>query len=394
MDKTILLRKEIQEFIKEHESDDLSSLLLKHSKDHGLPIREIVEQIKARKKAVTKLPTWYNKAGILYPPSVSIEQSSSERTANFKTAKLSGAKALDLTGGFGVDSYFLAQKFETVTYLEPNKELATIADHNFVTLGAKNIKVLSITAEQYIKTTRETYDLVYIDPDRRPDAKRVVTFSDSRPDLPSLLTELTRITSTILVKASPMMDIGASLKELEDVTEVTVLAIDNEVKELLFKIQFNSKSAVLIRGINIRKKIEEVFEFHYNEEKQEACNIDDIKKFLYEPNGAILKAGAFNTIGIRFGLSKLNAHTHLYTSDQYIGEFPGRVFDILANCNYQKKEIASFLTDGKANLSTRNFVDSPQQMMKKLGTKDGGDIYLFGYRNFEGKNKVAVCIKV
>jgi len=118
------------------------------------------------------------------------------------------------------------------------------------------------------------------------------------------------------------------------------------------------------------------------------------KKFLFEPNAAILKAGAFNTIGNRFELSKLNAHTHLYTSEEYTANFPGRVFNVLANCNYQKKEIGAFLINGKANLSTRNFVDSPQQMMKKLGTKDGGAIYLFGYRNLNGKNKVLVCTKV
>jgi hypothetical protein len=393
MDKKRLLQPEIQSFIKEHEREDLHHLMLQKEKYAHLPLRDIIEQISGRKKAKKKLPTWYKTANILYPSPVSIEQSSSEITAKYKASLFSGISALDLTGGFGVDSFYLAQKFGKLSYVEKNVDLAQIAQHNFSCLQQQNIKTEVLSAESFISHNNQQYGLIYIDPDRRPDEKRVTGFKESEPNLPQLLPELLNISENILVKASPMMDITLGIKELSRVKMVIVLAVENEVKELLFWLNLPNYDTI-ISCINIGKEGKQVFEYVTTDEQQECCEFALVSQYLYEPNAAILKAGAYNLLCKKFKIKKLHRNTHLYTSAILIKDFPGRIFCVTGEESYNKRKIKPLLNSSKANISLRNFPDTPEQVKKKLALKDGGQQYLFGYRNKNNDLRIAICEKV
>jgi PG_1098 ferredoxin-like domain/THUMP domain-like len=394
MDRKELLRAEIQAFILKHAQSDLAALMLQKDKYPNLPLREIIEQINARRKAEKKLPTWYQTSGILYPPAVSIEQSSSEITARYKAQLFSGSKALDLTGGFGVDSYYLANRFEKLIYIEKNKDLAAIVRYNFVQLQQKNIVPQACSAEDFLAGNKEHFDLIYIDPDRRPGEKRVTGFTDSKPNIPSLLADLQKTSANILIKASPMLDIITGLKQLDKVKMVIVLAIANEVKELLFWLDTQNLTDTTVRCVNLNQEGEQTVEYRLSEEKQEYCQYSEVLNYLYEPNAAIMKAGAYKLLCKRYKILKLHQHTHLYTASKFVREFPGRKFKIIALANYNKSRVLSLLNSPKANISTRNFVDPPDQVKKKLGLQDGGQQYLFAFRDVNEKPCIAICEKV
>jgi uncharacterized protein/THUMP domain-containing protein/putative methyltransferase len=394
MDKERLLQPEIRSFIRAHDGDDLHQLMLQREKYAHLPLQDIITQVAGRKKAEKKLPRWYNTPNILYPPAVSIEQSSSEITANYKAGLFSGKTAIDLTGGFGVDIFYLAQNFEEVTYVEKNKELAQIAQHNFTCLGQKNIKVTSSSAESALTTHNQNYDLIYLDPDRRPNGdKRVTGFADSTPNILELLPTLQKMSANILVKASPMMDINLGLNELGSASLVIILAVDNEVKELLFCLS-STKKDLKTRCVNITKQGTQILKYNDYEKSQEYCHYNKLANFLYEPNAAIMKAGPYNLLCKKYDLQKLQQNTHLFTADVYIDGFPGRKFKVIENLPYNKSKVLSSLNSAKANISTRNFPDSPAQIKKKLGLKDGGSQYLFGYRDVNNDLRLAICEKV
>lgn len=393
MDKKRLLEPEIQSFIKEHEDDDLRHLMLQKKKYAHLPLRDIIEQLSGRRKAEKKLPIWYNTLGILYPPTVSIEQSSSEVTAKYKAALFSGNSALDLTGGFGVDSYYLAKRFDKINYIEKNNVLVQIAQHNFTCLQQHNVNTIAGSAEDFLSANRENYELIYIDPDRRPESRRVTGFKESKPDLLSLLPELQKISANILVKASPMMDITLGIKELRHIKMVIVLAIGNEVKELLFWLSAKD-SETKIRCVNIGRDGEQILEYNITEEQEGFCHYGEVSKYLYEPNAAIMKAGAYNLLCKKFKLIKLNANTHLYTSELLVNDFPGRKFRVIDTTSYHKRNVVAILNSSKANISVRNFPDIPEQVKKKLALKDGGEQYLFGYRDKNNDLKITIGEKV
>ena len=393
MDKKRLLEDEIRSFIKEHEGDDLRQLMLQKDKYAHLPLRDIIEEIIARRKAEKKIPAWYKTAGILYPPGVSIEQSSSEITAQYKASLFSGNSALDLTGGFGVDSYYLAKKFDKFCYVEKNKGLAQIAQHNFTCLRQHNIEVNALSAEGFLSRNKQKYDLVYIDPDRRPGEKRVTGFKESKPEILSLLPELQQLSANILVKASPMMDISLGINELRHVKMVIVLAVDNEVKELLFWLG-RQKTEVKIRCVNLGREGEDVLDYIATKEELGFCNYAQLSKYLYEPNASIMKAGIHTLLCKKFGINKLHPNTHLYTTEKLLKDFPGRKFHVIGEESYNKRKVSVLLNSSKANTSVRNFPDTPEQVKKKLGLKDGGQQYVFGFRNLNNDLRIAICEKL
>lgn len=394
MDKKLLLSDEVQAFIREHEDDDLNKLLLQRERFSAFPLTEIVNQIKSRKKAKRKLPTWYKQEKIIYPTAVSVEQASSEQTARFKASLYEGDKGLDLTGGMGVDSYYLSRRFNEFTYVESNATLTELAKHNFTVLGANNIRTKTSIAEDFLPTSKDIYDLIFIDPDRRPNAKRVVSFSESTPDVPQLLGKLKAVSRKAMIKASPMMDIRLGMGELSHVASIVIISVNNEVKELLYCLDFTRESKPECRCVNITSSSKSEFIFSLDQELQEKSSIEKLQKYLYEPNAGILKAGGFNSVASRFGIAKLHPNTHLYTAHNLLTNFPGRTFKVLANINYSKKELSGIIDKSQANLSVRNFVDTPQQMKKKLKLKDGGNTYIFGYRDSDNRNKLAVCSKI
>ena len=366
------------------------SVVLKKSPFEGISSKELARQVAAKKKCQSKLPTWFNTREIYYPKKRNIEQCSSETTAAYKAEIISGKSVLDLSGGFGVDSYFFSRKIARVWYTEIDRELAEIATHNFKKLGAQNVSTLNLDGITFLKDEKQNFDWIYIDPSRRDDTqKRVFRLSDCQPDVPFHLDLIFSKTRNILIKTSPLLDISAGNIALSFVREIHVVAVNNEVKEVLWLLHKGFEGEITIKTINFIKNSRQLFDFELSREKKAISSLSAPLKFLYEPNAAIMKAGAFKLIGNQFSLKKLHEHTHLYTSDRNI-EFPGRRFEILENIPYNKKEIKS-LKVNKANISVRNFPVTVALIRNKFKIKDGGNCYLFFITNYRNTHRVLLC---
>ncbi|MEM7380541.1 MAG: class I SAM-dependent methyltransferase, partial [Bacteroidota bacterium] len=346
-----------------------------------------------RKRSQTKLPYWYNTPGIYNPKRLQLEQTSSQATAEYKSGIPSGNSLIDLTGGFGVDSVFFSRKMANVVHCEIDPELSEIAAHNFETLVASNIEIHAIDGLEFLKNSRHSFDWIYLDPARRDELnKKVFLLSDCLPDVTQHLNSFLEVSDNILIKTSPLLDIAAGLGGLRNVREIHVVGVDNELKELLWVIQKGFNQDPLIKAVNLKKSNIELFTFHISKEKSASSSYSMPSNFLYEPNAAILKAGAFKLIAEKYGLYKLHEHSHLYTSDQLL-EFPGRRFHIKKVLPYNKKQIKT-LKLSKANFSTRNFPESVSSIRKKLKIRDGGEHYVFFTTNLQGKLAVLLCERV
>jgi len=387
-----ILRAGIQDYINNNLNTDIMSVLLQKSNFSEISSKELAQQIEGKKKCAVKLPTWFRTAEIYYPPKLNIEQSSSEKTALYKTGLLSGKSLLDVTGGFGVDSFFFSQNIADVTLCEISKQLSEITAYNLKVLRANGIKVVNTDGIEYLKKSDKKFDCIYIDPSRRDKTKgKVFKLSDCAPDITEHLDLLKDKSKAILLKTSPLLDISKGLKELKSVEEIHVVAVNNDVKELLWIIKDQNLAEPLIKTINIKNTQDEVFDYKRSNENSAISDYSGPLNFLYEPNAAILKAGAFKTIGNQFLLKKLHEHTHLYTSEKEV-KFPGRVFRILSTYSYSKKSIAT-LNIGKANIAIRNFPVSVAGIRKKHRILEGGELYLFFVKDLNNKLQILKCAK-
>ncbi len=389
MFNTALLNTEVQDFI-ENFDGDVSKLAFAGSPFDNISVQELMQQIESRKKIEKKLPTWFETRNILFPPKINLEQTSSEITAEYKASLVKGEFLADITGGFGIDSYFFSEKFSKIDHFEINPALSQIAKHNFKVLEKSNINCFS---EDGLKTVlNKKYSVIYADPSRRHDSKGKVFFlSDCQPNIPENISEILNHCQQFLLKTSPMLDISVGVGELQNVSEIHILAIDNEVKELLWLLKKDTFGKPKIITINFTKSGNETFDFNWNEPA--TANFSLPQKYLYEPNAAILKSGAFHLVSEKFNVNKLHKNTHLYTSNDLI-DFPGRVFLIKNLIPYSKSEMRAALSFKKANISTRNFPESVETLRKKWKIADGGDIYLFFVTNLEDKKEMIVCSKI
>lgn len=385
-----LLQPEVAAFIKSNERSDLDRLLFNKSKYPAIPIDLVVDQIRARRKAKIKMPLWFKTEGIIMPPLLSMEQSSSEQAARYKSNLFKGDLAIDLTGGAGVDAFYLSKKFKKVIYIDQNKELAEIAAYNFKKLGATNIKVVNSKSENFISEHSINADLIYIDPARRDQAQKLFLLEDCSPNILTLQSELLQKTKTVMVKASPMLDIAKAISQLKMVNEVQVISIKNEVKELLFIQSQNISENVILTVKELNSTLG--FSTHWNSVSE--ATTSQVSTYLYEPYAGILKSGKVNMLGKQYSLDKLNPNTHLFTSNDLLQEFPGRIFKVEKILKYDKKELKKELPKMKANIAVRNFPDTVDEIRKKTGIKAGGDNYLFGVRDFESNSKVLLCSKI
>lgn len=384
-----------QKFIKDNLNVPIEDLLLSGKKYPGLNIPLLVTQIEGRNKASKKLPTWFQTEGVIYPEKLSMEQCSSEITAAYKASLVSGDVLVDLTGGFGVDSAAFVEKIKKLSYIERNSELVDIVKHNFGVLKKDNIEVLNTSAENFISGDSFRADWIYIDPARRKEGSKVFRFSDCEPNIIQLQQEIFKISDRIMIKTSPLLDIDLAMKELGNVKEVHVVAVDNECKELLFILDKSCKSEdPEIVAVNIRKENKEEFRFGRKLENESEINFHFPLQYIYEPNAAILKAGAFKSIAQHHGLYKLHVNSHLYTSQKLIKNFPGRSFKLLKSIKYSKREIVAEVLEGKANITTRNFPDSVERIRKKTGLKDGGNKYLFATIDLNEKLVILITEKI
>lgn len=372
----LILNTGVQEFILNNLNTDIVSVLLQKPQFEGISQKELAEQLEAKKKCEKKLPTWYHSPNIYYPNKLNIEQTSSEVTAHYKAGLVSGKNLLDLTGGFGVDSYFFSKKMERVLHCEVNQNLSEIAAHNFKILGHKNIECIPQDGIQFLREYDGSFDWIYVDPSRRDDKKgKIFLLEDCLPNLPEHLHLLFEKTKNVLVKSSPLLDITQGLNELNFVKEVHVVAVANEVKELLFVLENDYRGDVFMKTINLNPPKNDTFDFMLSEEAITEVDYGAPATYLYEPNAAILKSGGFKSVAKAFALQKLHPSSHLYTSSKLM-DFPGRRFEIQRQVSYSKKSMKDLVLE-KANITTRNFPISVADIRKKHKIKDGGNDYLF-----------------
>lgn len=387
-----ILHKEVQDFIDENLNSDITKLLFKSSPFNFVNIKELVEQIVSKQKIKKKLPTWFNSKNIYYPPKLSIEQASSETTAKYKAGLISGNSIIDLTGGLGVDTYYFAKHFNQVTHCEINLDLSEIVAYNFQILNTHNITVVPTNGIEYLQAQQNLYDWIYIDPSRRDETKgKVFLLQDCLPNIPDKLDSLFKFTNNILIKASPMLDITSAINQLNFVKDIHIIALKNEVKELLFILEKSYKGNISIKTTNITKHGLEHFESTFKSKANRQYSKPLI--YLYEPNAAILKAGLFNEVSSQLKLYKLNINSHLYTSNNLI-VFPGRRFKIINQLSYNLKELKKLLHLAKANITVRNFPETVAQIRKKTKLKDGGNCYIFFTTDYHDKHIILICEKV
>ena len=386
-----ILDSKVQDFIKKHLDSDVPKLLFKGSPFEKVTIQELVAQIEAKKKSKKKLPTWFKAKDIYYSNKLNIEQTSSETAAQYKSNLLSGNTIIDLTGGFGVDAFYFSKRFKTVIHCEIQTDLSEIVKHNYNMLGISNIHTRAVDGFSHLTLHKEFFDWIYIDPSRRNELKgKVFLLADCLPNIPENFDILFEHTNNVLIKASPMLDITSAINELKYVKEVHVVAIENEVKELLFVLEKSYVSKIKTKTINIIASADQHFDGIHKESISAEFSLP--KTYLYEPNTAILKAGLFDQL-VKPPLSKLQQNSHLYTSNELI-DFPGRRFKIQHCITYNKKELNTIIPSKKANITTRNFPETVAQIRKKIKFKDGGDNYLFFTTNIDNKYIVIVCTKV
>ncbi|WP_372919380.1 class I SAM-dependent methyltransferase [Salegentibacter sp.] len=387
-----LLKSEIQEYIRKNLKSDLTGLVLKGSPFPEVSSAEIAVQIAGLKTAKNKFPIWFKTKGILYPPKINLEQTSSEITAKYKASLIHGERLIDLTGGFGIDDCFFGKSFTEVVYCELNEELAEIAKHNFRQLGKDNIQVVPGDGLQTLEESDNKFDVIYADPGRRDDhGGKVFKLADCLPDVPANLDLLFTKTDRILIKTSPLLDITAGLTELKHVSEIHIVAVNNEVKELLWLLEKDFSGSLHIKTINFKKSHPE--EFYGDLKNKPELNFSLPKKYIYEPNAAIMKSGLFESLAQKTGTYKLHKNSHLFTSEE-LKEFPGRKFEIIDSKHFKPSVLKKQFKGIKANIATRNFPESVADIRKLLKIRDGGKRYLFFTTNLEEKKIVLDCRKI
>jgi THUMP domain-like len=379
-----------QQLIQQHLLDDPSRLLLRQHPT--IDFKKIATQVQARQKAKLKLPHWYANPLLVFPVPVSVEQSSSELTAHYKAQMVSGLTLMDGTGGMGIDSLAFAKRCDNVIYIERNSDLAALSAYNFEVLAQPNIQVCNADTLDFLQNHQQPIDWLYLDPSRRAsDQKRVYKLADCEPNIPAKLPFLLSKTQQILVKLSPLIDLQQACAELQNhVSEIHVVAVKNECKEILLVLTAVTNPNPTIKAIDLGSHTE-AFVFALNQETQAIPTFAAPQNYLYEPHAALLKAGSFKLIALRYNIHKIAAHSHLYTSEHHVEDFPGRSFEVLATVKVQAKEVAAYLPDRKANLSIRNFPSSTDALRKQLQIKEGGEFYLFATTLANNDKKIVIC---
>jgi len=363
-----LLAKAAQEYISANLNADVNQIALAKSPFEGITAAELSTQITAKKKSEKKLPTWFNTQNIYYPPVLSIEQTSSEITAKYKSKLAKGNTLIDITGGFGIDSYYFSKNVKAVTHCEINLELSVIARHNAQALHATNIEFKAEDGIAYIMASDTSFDTIYVDPARRAEKGKVFMLKDCTPDITSNLDELLEKSSRIIVKTAPLLDISAGLSELKHVSEIHIVSVKNECKELLWIIDKAYIGDTKIIAVTLNNGIEKEFSFYRPSLNGSIQFIDGLNTgdYLYEPDAALLKSGAFNLIGTTYNLLKLHHQTQLFSSAMVNKDFPGRIFKIEAILTTTALKKQGNL---KGNVIVRNYPAKPEDLVKKYKIK-------------------------
>nr|WP_262901716.1 class I SAM-dependent methyltransferase [Chryseobacterium sp. OSA05B] len=355
----------------------MHALLLKKSPFPDVSMPEIVQQIKGKQTTRKKFP-FLLKEGIVFPPQLNLEQSSSEKTADYKSQILKGKKFIDLTSGFGIDAYYLSRNFEEITLVEQNQELLSIVEHNWGILERK-ATFINQHLEDFLSDNKEHFDIIYLDPARRDQNKnKVFLLEDLSPDILQIREKLLATADQIIVKLSPLIDLKYLISVVPLIFRIEIIAVKNDVKEVVIFLSNEQKDRTSVNCINLESG-ESAFSFAFGEEENIQAHYSEPEKYIYIPNNAILKAGVFNLLSERFELKKLHPNTHIYTSSQKISDFPGRVMEMEVIESKQVKK------KGQFNIIAKNYPLKPEDIKKKYGLKDGGKDYLIFTQSKKGK---------
>ena len=402
----MLINEKTWEYICQHADDDVRKLALLGCRDAEVHLTMALQQIAGRQTARKKLPSWAAIDGLVYPPHLNMEQCSSEQTARYK-AQIAGKGEtfIDLTGGFGVDFYWMSQGFSRRIYVEQDTTLCEVAEHNFRLLGLDCSACCCDTAT-YL-TEVEHADVVFLDPARRNVyGGRTYGIEDCSPNVLELLPMLLGKADRIVLKLSPMLDWRKAVSDLKKVTEVHIVSVDNECKELLLVLENKDSSCLRLCCVDNECCFESVSTLQtgclktannsFQRCKQPVSSMGTTTdQYLYEPNASIMKAGCFAELEQRFAVRQLSANSHLFLSAVEIGDFPGRRFSILSVSSMNKKELSTSLsTVERANIAVRNFPLTAEQLRRKLKMKDGGDVYIFATTLANGAHRLFFCRKI
>ncbi|MBQ9523734.1 MAG: hypothetical protein IJR69_01215 [Bacteroidaceae bacterium] len=384
------------EFIAQHKTDNVRKLALKRVPE-GVDIAFCLQQIEGWQSAGKKIPRWSQTDGLLYPPRLSMEQCSSEKTAMYKKQLVQRLlcdemeEMVDLTGGFGIDFSYLAPLFRKAIYIEQQEQLCQIATHNFNLLGLHHAEIRNTQAEKELSNINNV-SLIYADPARRDNVgRKVVLLEDCQPNVISLQGELLNRSKVVMLKLSPMLDIQQALRQLNSVREVHVVSVDGECRELLL-VMYHRKMPLRYICVNLANT-SQITEVADDWPKPVIC--DQVRTFLYEPNASILKAGVQDALCEQFKVEKLHPFSHLFTADELVEAFPGRIFRVVGKSDFSKQGLRSLLSGVKqANLTVRNFPATVQELRKKLKLSEGGRIYLFATTLKDESHVLLQCEKV
>ncbi len=359
-----ILHKDVQNYIEANLNSDLHCLLLKKSPFPEASMQEIVQQIKGKQVAQKKFP-FLLKEGIVFPPQLNLEQSSSDKTAHYKSKILEGKKFIDLTSGFGIDAYYLSQNFEDITLVEQNPELLQIVQHNWSVLG-KKATFINIKLEDFLVENKESFDVIYLDPARRDNNRnKVFLLEDLSPNILEIQDKLLSISKQVIIKLSPLIDLKYLVSVLKNVIQIDIIAVKNDVKEIVVFLSNENSNKIKCHCINLESG-ESDFQFCFGDEENAHAEFSEPEKFIYIPNNTILKAGIFNLISDKFKLKKLHPNTHIYSSEIRINDFPGRIFEMEAIESKQINKKQQF------NIISKNYPLKPEEIKKKHSLKDGG----------------------
>ena len=379
------MTREFINFVNAHRDDDTARLLLSAARYPTIDIPAAVQQIEGLRTAEEKWPSLLQHEDYLFPPRLNREQASSEVTAHYKaTTAGSIGRVADLTGGMGIDTLALAQMAEHMDYVERDPALVALMEHNCHILGVGNICCHCADSLEWL-AAQEPYDLLYIDPARRSAAgRKVAAFEDCTPDLLQHLDLLRSKSRRLLVKASPMIDITLALRQLGAVSEVHIVALHGECKEVLFLLGGETAAEPTIHCNDLKDlkdpkdpKVLKDFTFRPSEERAAtATYCTAVGRYLYDPHAALRKAGCFRLLGQRYGLPLLAPNTHLYTSPTLLNDFPGRTFEVLQELPLNRKAAKAALPEGKAHVVVRNFPAEASALQRQLGLREGGDLFV------------------
>lgn len=380
----------------EHLNDDINTLALKFKSINQTEfnINLVLDTILNIKKGRNKLP--FLTSNYCWLPAKSYEQASSELTAYYKSLLFNGDSVLDLSGGLGVDDIAFSKVFSTVFSLDSDEELNEIVKHNFKKIGINNIERLTVFAEDYLANITSKFDLVYIDADRRPAANsKKFLLSDCTPNIIELLPQLKLITNQLLIKLSPMVDLNYCKTEIENIKEIHVVALKNEVKEVLLLINFSKNNSTIIKAVNIINE-QNIQEFSELNSFFIETNESNENTHFYEPNASIIKANLSTNYAQSLGLKMIALNSNFFVGHELIENFFGRSFKIVESFPFSKSTLKSYLKKKgivKANINKRNFPINEAEIAKQFDLKTGGDEYLFFTQNNQGEKLFFHCRK-